>query len=122
MLHLTEYLFSKKLLSDPPGPPSTPIIEKITKSSVELSWSRPATDGGTKLIGYVVEMKRKGGDWSTCAHTSSVSLGAMVTGLDEGEGCQFRVRAENSAGLGEVSKPTNSVEVADQPGEFAFDR
>jgi hypothetical protein len=34
-------------------------VDKITKNSVDLSWTKPLNDGGAKLTGYVVEKKKK---------------------------------------------------------------
>ena len=92
-------------------------MDKITKNSVDLSWTRPTNDGGSKLTGYVVEKKKKGEDWMECAHVPPTATTATVAGLVEGEEYQFRVVAENVAGMGEPSKATNTITAADQPGE-----
>lgn len=101
----------------PPGSPSQPNVDKITKNSVDLSWNKPVSEGGAKPTGYVVEKKKKGEDWMECASVPGTATAATVTGLVEGEEYQFRVRAENPAGTGEPSKPTNAIIAADQPGE-----
>ncbi|XP_076471204.1 twitchin-like [Babylonia areolata] len=98
------------------GAPSQPNVDKITKNSVDLSWHKPTNDGGGKLSGYVVERKKKGEDeWEECSVVPPNATSATISGLPEGEEFQFRVRAENAAGLGEPSKPTNTVTVVDQP-------
>ena len=101
----------------PAGSPSQPNVDKITKNSVDLSWTRPTSDGGSKLTGYVVEKKKKGEEWMECAHVPASATSATVAGLQEGDEYQFRVRAENAAGPGDASKPTSTITVADQPGE-----
>lgn len=100
----------------PAGAPNVPNLDKITKNSVTLSWAKPSSDGGSKLTGYVVEKKKKGEDWMECATLPASQLTATIPNLGEGEEYQFRVRAENAAGSGEPSKPTNAVKIEDQPG------
>ena len=34
-------------------------MTRVTKSSVALSWRPPKDDGGSKIVGYIVEMKHK---------------------------------------------------------------
>ncbi|XP_055900297.1 twitchin-like isoform X6 [Biomphalaria glabrata] len=99
----------------PAGAPNTPNVDKITKDSVTLSWSKPSNDGGSKLTGFVVEKKKKGEDWMECATVPPNQLTATIPKLKEGEEYQFRVRADNAVGAGEPSKPTNSIIAADQP-------
>ena len=101
------------------GPPSSPNVDKITKNSVALSWAKPNNDGGSKLSGYIVEKKKKGEeDWMECASVPASQQAATVTGLPEGQEFQFRIRAENALGPGEPSKPTNSIKIEEQPGQF----
>lgn len=106
------------IIAVPAGAPNTPNVDKITKNSVALSWTKPTNDGGSKLTGYVIEKKKKGEDWMECANVPANQLSATVPNLKEGDEYQFRVRADNAAGPGEPSKPTNALIVQDQPGMF----
>ncbi|KAL8579176.1 hypothetical protein ACOMHN_010760 [Nucella lapillus] len=103
------------------GAPNTPSVDKITKNSVDLSWTRPSSDGGAKLTGYVVERKKKGEDWVECAHVAPTSTSTTVQGLLEGQEYQFRIRADNAAGPGDPSKPTKTITAADQPAKPKLD-
>lgn len=44
-------------LTDPPGPPSMPEVEEVGSDFVNLSWNKPADDGGGRITGYYVERK-----------------------------------------------------------------
>lgn len=46
-------------LTDPAGAPGAPSIGKITPTTIDLSWTRPANDGGA-LNGYSVEAQKEG--------------------------------------------------------------
>ena len=48
--------------ADPPDPPGKPVVEDVDADSVTLSWSKPLSDGGNKINGYVVEAREKGTD------------------------------------------------------------
>uniref|UniRef100_A0AC35TXM9 Ig-like domain-containing protein n=1 Tax=Rhabditophanes sp. KR3021 TaxID=114890 RepID=A0AC35TXM9_9BILA len=92
-----------------PSPPSTPEVSGITKSSVKLEWNEPKDDGGSPVLGYVVERfeKKGGGDWAPCRNVKYDGTSAIVTNLFEGEQYQFRVRCYNIAGQ---SNPSNSCQ------------
>uniref|UniRef100_A0A0N5C6U2 non-specific serine/threonine protein kinase n=1 Tax=Strongyloides papillosus TaxID=174720 RepID=A0A0N5C6U2_STREA len=92
-----------------PSAPSTPEVTEITKNSVGLTWNPPRDDGGSPILGYVVERfeKRGGGDWAPCRSVRFDGTNAIVTGLAEGETYQFRIRAVNAAG---ESPPSNSCQ------------
>ena len=82
------------------GSPSTPNVDKITKDSVSLSWAKPTDDGGGKIEGYIVEKKDEKGNWVPVNKTPIKDTEFTVSDLQEGEQCQFRVRAVNEAGPG----------------------
>lgn len=107
---------SNILLAVAAGAPGQPNLDNITPNTAELSWTKPSKDGGGKLQGYVVEKKKKGGDWEPATEVPATSTHAKVNDLVEGEEYQFRVRALNEAGPGEPSKPTNPIKAEYQPG------
>lgn len=42
-----------------PGPPGQPVVTHVTKYSANVKWNEPVKDGGSAVIGYVIEHKDK---------------------------------------------------------------
>ncbi|CAH8634151.1 unnamed protein product [Dicrocoelium dendriticum] len=92
-------------------------VDGVGKNHVDLSWTRPTKDGGARILGYQVEMRKKDSpDWTPVNPVSEpiTSQYFHVDGLNEGDDVQFRVRAINAAGPGEPSTPTPMVKVEDR--------
>lgn len=77
-----------------------------TKSTVTLSWSKPVSDGGAPIIGYVVEMRiqgtaKKGEDGFKRCNVAAqlVVCEFTVTSLNESLVYEFRVSAQNQVGM-----------------------
>lgn len=91
-------------VTEPPSPPSNLKVVDSTSSSISLSWTKPVSDGGVPLIGYVVEIRVKGakGDegWKRCNVAAQLIVTEFtVTSLDEKLEYEFRVSAQNQVGL-----------------------
>ncbi|KAI8485779.1 Titin-like, partial [Branchiostoma belcheri] len=90
---------------DPLGKPGAPVVfvDDTTRSSVSLTWNPPVRDGGSRVTGYIVEMRKQDGEEWTKAHaTSAVRLTELtIDKLTEGQGYKFRVSAINEIGVGE---------------------
>jgi len=99
------------------GPPGQPKVNGTTPTSVALSWDKPTDDGGGKIQGYIVEVKKKGGDWEDATPFPVKENEMTVPNLKEGEEYQFRVKAVNEAGPGTPSTATQPV-VAEKPKGF----
>ena len=96
------------IYADVPYRPVGPIIvSKVSAHSMELEWRPPLGEGGSPVLGYVVEMTESGtgGQWVKVGYVSNRETRFTVAGLAEGASYFFRVFAENRAGL---SRPLQS--------------
>lgn len=76
-------------------------------------------DGGCKILGYILEMMMKGDEkYVRCNDFLVPVLSYTVKGLRPGKEYQFRVRAENAAGISEPSRNTPMVKATDVVGMF----
>lgn len=94
---------------DVPGPPGAPVPDDMDTTWVHLSWDRPETDGGSKIIGYHVEFRDPASHrWVQANPHPCKDTNFKVEGLrDRGE-YEFRVLAKNAAGLSKPS-PTSGI-------------
>uniref|UniRef100_A0A8C4KLQ3 TITIN protein n=1 Tax=Dromaius novaehollandiae TaxID=8790 RepID=A0A8C4KLQ3_DRONO len=94
--------------TEEPAPPKRLDIVDTTKSSVVLAWLKPDHDGGSRVTGYLLEMKQKGSDyWIEAGQTKQLTF--TVEGLMENNEYEFRVKAKNDAGYSEPREAFSSV-------------
>lgn len=118
-------LFSTSFIIYPPDrpqpPASCPVISRISASSLVLSWSGPSYDGGSAILGYVVEVKNQGqtdcGDWSELTSQCKSTSYRVCSGLQQQEEYCFRVRAYNTVGVSEPG-PVSPVVKMEQKGKL----
>uniref|UniRef100_A0A4W5MPX4 Titin n=1 Tax=Hucho hucho TaxID=62062 RepID=A0A4W5MPX4_9TELE len=97
-----------------PSAPSTPEASAITRDSMVLTWERPEDNGGSDIDGYVLEKRDKEGiRWTKCNKKRLNDIRFRCTGLTEGHSFEFRVSAENAAGVGLPSAPTEYIKACD---------
>lgn len=81
-------------------PPSKPEVTNVTRTTVSLKWSAPLNDGGSPIVGYIIERKpytlTGEGRWLKCNYTNVTDTFYTVTALGEGEPYEFRVIAKNA--------------------------
>ena len=97
-----------------PGAPTSPVAT-AGDASASVSWTAPASDGGSVVTGYVVT-PYIGAVAQTPVIFSSTETTQDVTGLTNGTAYTFKVAAINAVGTGSQSAASNSVTPATVPG------
>uniref|UniRef100_A0A3B4THA2 Titin n=1 Tax=Seriola dumerili TaxID=41447 RepID=A0A3B4THA2_SERDU len=97
-----------------PGPPSTPIVKLATKSYMLVTWNEPVSDGGSPVLGYHVERKERSSIlWTKMNRGMIKDTEYKVNGIEEGMMYEYRIYAENIAGIGKCSKACEAVAARD---------
>ncbi|XP_051563268.1 immunoglobulin-like and fibronectin type III domain-containing protein 1 [Myxocyprinus asiaticus] len=99
-----------------PGPPSTPKVVSAFKNCITLSWFPPANTGGTNIVGYNMEKRKRGSNiWGQVNPSDQPIKGKQydVKDVVEGMEYEFRVSAINFSGAGEPSTPSEFVMARD---------
>uniref|UniRef100_A0A3Q3BJR8 Titin n=1 Tax=Kryptolebias marmoratus TaxID=37003 RepID=A0A3Q3BJR8_KRYMA len=118
-----------------PGPPHHPKVTDTTKSSVSLSWGKPACDGGCEIQGYIVEhctatetsvqaeaTDAPSEEWKICTPPTGVKTTKFEVGnLKENQSYKFRVCAMNKVGVGEHADVSGVIVVQERKEEPDLD-
>ena len=92
-------------MAQPPDQPTN--LEALADDGqVTLTWTAPASDGGTAITHYQYEQN---GNWHSTVPRDSTATTYTVTGLTNSRTYEFRVQAFNESGVG-PSQPSNRVE------------
>ena len=85
-----------------PGAPTGLTATASGTTAIDLSWSAPASSGGSAITGYKIESSSDGGSsWSDLiANTSNTTTTYAHTGLTPGTTRHYRVSAINANGTG----------------------
>ncbi|KAJ8360423.1 hypothetical protein SKAU_G00169480 [Synaphobranchus kaupii] len=95
-----------------PGPPAALKVVSALKDCINLSWAAPTNTGGTAIVGYNLEKRKKGSNiWSLVNPVEEPIKEKEYAVKDVIEGLQyeFRVCAINFSGSGEPSVPSEFV-------------
>lgn len=81
----------------------SPTYDALSEA-ITMKWERPNTDGGSPIIGYLVEQRRIGSPtWTKAAASLVPHPELIVHALEPGRRFQFRVFAQNVVGVSESS-------------------
>lgn len=89
------------------------MITGLHPNSIELTWSKPDSDGGSPITGYILEMKetnRK--SWRRVFPEPIKGTKCTVPDLSEVGEYEFRVIAQNELGRSMPSRLSEAVDMA----------
>jgi len=93
----------------PGAPTSVTVTNPGTDGHATVSWTAPASNGGSTITDYTVQYSsNSGSSWTTFSDGTSTSTTATVTGLTLNTAYIFRVAAVNAIGTGSYSDPSAS--------------
>ena len=103
-----------------PGAPTSLTATASGTTTINLSWTAPADDGGSAITGYRIEVSPNGtSSWTNrVANTGTTTTTTYAhTGLSAGTTRYYRVSAINANGTGAASNVDNATtDDDDQPG------
>ena len=95
-----------------------PEVTEVEKRSVSLQWKAPKNDGGSEILGYVIDYRVEGGfKWERSNDEPVVRPKHTVKGLREHAHYEFRVAAVNKGGIGTFAECSMPVEVKEPVGK-----
>ncbi len=111
---------NKSVVIDVPGPVKNLHVVDTADGEVSLAWEEPESDGGSKILAYVVErrdVKRK--TWTMATDRADIPE-YCVGGLQRDNMYFFRVCARNRVGHGEPVTTDEAVQAKNKFGELCF--
>lgn len=88
-----------KVIGRPSAPEGPLLFEEIQASSVKVTWKAPTDDGGSEILGYIVERREAARNAWYTVDSRVTDTQLVVKGLREGTEYHFKVTAENSFGV-----------------------
>jgi len=88
----------------------TAVTASAGAAQATVAFTAPAYNGGSAVFNYLVSSSLGG------APTAGATSPILVTGLTNGQPYTFTVKAQNAAGIGPPSSPSNSVVPSTVPG------
>jgi peptidyl-prolyl cis-trans isomerase A (cyclophilin A) len=90
---------SSSVASVVPGSP-TSVVAVSGNTQLAVTWTAPASTGGSAITDYLVEYSSNGGStWTTFTDPVSTATSCIVTGLTNGTAYVIQVSAQNAVGL-----------------------
>lgn len=111
---LTIHFYSTEAPSNP-GKPIQVAPFNNSAETLAIKWERPFTDGGSPIIGYLVEHRRIGSPaWVKTSATLVPFPEITMTGIEPNWRVQFRVFAQNVVGMSESSPISEPISIITQ--------
>ncbi|KAM6295126.1 immunoglobulin-like and fibronectin type III domain-containing protein 1 [Aegotheles albertisi] len=90
-----------------PGAPDPPEIVSASRDTITISWKAPRKTGSSRVVGYMVQKRKKGSKtWLPVTTVPVADKKLRVSNLKKGLQYEFRVAAVNAAGTGDASEPS----------------
>ena len=101
-----------------PGKPTGLTATASGSTQIDLTWTAPASDGGSAITGYRIEVSTDGSTWTDrVADTDSTDTSYSHTGLEADDTRHYRVSAINAAGTSEPSDAVSTNTAPTAPGK-----
>nr|XP_039265200.1 titin-like [Styela clava] len=101
---------------DPPSAPRNPRVVEITKSTLSLAWDKPESEGGSKVSGYFIEMRKGEEWWERCNTTPIRFTHYSLKGMTDGGQYLIRLMAVNAGGVGDAVEMEKPIVIKDESG------
>ena len=114
------YLIYGVFIPDVPEAPDAPIVDTVFSESCQVAWQPPDNDGGSPITGYHLERRLTSSSHWVNVKEAIPELELKAEDLNEGDEYEFRVAAENKAGIGPYSAPSQPFTAKnpwDKPGK-----
>jgi len=99
--------------------PRSARVSDVTRRSAKISWTEPMSDGGSAVIGYLVEARTAYNPrWMKVTRAPVKGTEFTYTDPLEGDEYEFRVVAVNEAGSSKPSNTTPLTRIKDPFGQF----
>ncbi len=95
------------------------MVTEVGGDFVNLSWEKPENDGGSRIQGYWIEKREADSEtWQRVNASLCVPTQINISNLIEDRQYEFRVFAQNAAGLSNPSYAANLVKIKDPLGNI----
>ena len=100
-----------------PSPPQNVKVTKVIKNSVNLEWSPPVSDGGSKIRRYQIWKRvEMTDDWVKVTNIEQYKTNYTISDLEFDVTFMFGVTAENDVGVSERCDIETSVKMEKPSG------
>lgn len=115
--------FTKLVTEERPSPPQGPLeVSGMTATSFTLNWQPSASDGGSPITEYIVEIKETTEKEFKKYGSTKGDTFIGVNYLLKDHGYNFKIYAKNAIGISEPYVPTETVIAGSRLSKLFFDK